>query len=181
MFVPFFYFSPTPLMLFLISAASALATVWILWRSFSRLIPNFYLVSVCALVLYHPTVFSRMMHSFVPEIVALPALTALAICLVKGRKFLGASWPIFLVIILVAGLSKETVWPCLAFSCFLHGLKWRNDRLGSWIISLACLFIFCFLFLYWMPLHTNMPSYYGLRYYLSSGSPRPRNGPSGHR
>jgi uncharacterized membrane protein len=171
--VPFFHLSPRPFMLFCCSALAALVTIWIVCAGFWGRLPRRYLCSVSLLIVLHPSIFSRMMHSFVPEVLSLPAMTLLAIVLIKGRGIFRIGWPVYVILVLFAGASKETIWPCLAACCFLHGAKWVADRYVAWVLGAFCAAMFCFLFFYWMPQHTNMPSYYGLRYYLPSGVERP--------
>jgi uncharacterized membrane protein len=144
----------------------AALTCYLLYRSFKERVSAVYLFATLGCVILHPTIANRLFYSFVPEILALPALTFLAIALDQGIPAIrGRRW-IYGACVLFAGLCKESLWPVLAFACLAQAFFHPRDRRLALTLSGLCAAIFIGLFKYWMPAHTNMTSYYGLRYYV---------------
>jgi uncharacterized membrane protein len=115
----------------------------------------------------HPTVTSRMYYSFVPEVMALPALCFLAALLERKEKLQRKDWIFLLLSLIFASLCKETIWLTSAGVSVILAVAYRKDQEAKYFALLASVFvgIFCYLFLKWMPEHSSLSSYYGLSYY----------------
>lgn len=163
--VPFYHLSPTPLMLFFISTLSIIVTAFLLLREFRTRLSVVMLGAFLACVCLHPSVASRVSHSFVPEILALPGLVWIAIQLQKDT-WKSRNWLSLIGITVFVGCTKETLWIPLAWCMVLLGLRFALHRRIFWSLACLCSLVFLFLFLHWMPVHSIMPKYYGLRYYV---------------
>ncbi len=115
----------------------------------------------------HPTITSRMYYSFVPEVMALPALCFLAALLEKKGKLRSKDWVLLLVSMVFASLCKETLWLTTAWASLVFALAYRKTKeVHSFVLLAAVLLgLFCYLFLVWMPAHTSLNSYFGISYY----------------
>lgn len=118
----------------------------------------------------HPTVTSRMYYSFVPEVMALPALCFVAALLERKEKLGSKDWTLLIVSLVFASLCKETLWLTSSFACLILAFAYRRTKEAKAFALLALLFLggFAFLFLKWMPEHSSLSSYYGLSYYKNS-------------
>ncbi|RYZ49463.1 MAG: DUF2079 domain-containing protein, partial [Proteobacteria bacterium] len=118
----------------------------------------------------HPTVTSRMYYSFVPEVMALPALCFIAALLERKEKLLPKDWILLVLSLIFASLCKETIWLTTSFACLILAFAYRKNREAKVFAFLAVVLAaaFCYLFFKWMPEHSSLSSYYGLSYYKNS-------------
>ena len=108
-----------------------------------------------------------MYYSFVPEILALPALIYLAFLLVKKDKVNRQEWTGLIISLVFASLGKETLWLTTAGTAILLALSYRRDKVARyfWLLGAMLLAGFVYLFFIWMPEHSRLETYYGLSYY----------------
>ncbi len=167
--LPFYYFWQTTLVFFFASIASNLFSVYLFIKLFYKNFENkkFVFSAFIISIFWHQSVFGRTYYGFVPEIFALPCFIyhgyLLAEKNINWKKHL--KWLAFSL--LIAGLCKENIWIINFFTCALLGFKHQKNRTTLLILSALNIGFFLFLFLYWMPKHTNMPSYYGMRYFMN--------------
>ena len=166
--LPAYILFPSATTLFTLDALSILACIFILLRGWKNNLPPLILGAAALSMLLHPTIASRIFFSFVPETFALPALAIQARLLLRERP-LGRRELILLALAQgFAGCCKETLWIVNATSSVLLAWRFRHSRLsllGNGALALINSALFIFLFIYWMPAHTVMPHYYGLKYY----------------
>lgn len=124
--------------------------------------------SLAAWLVLYPSIANRIMYSFVPEVLAFPFLILQAVWLSKGlpKGFKGIL--ALLGVQIASGLCKENIWLVNAFCCLLFAYRERDRYPFFLTFALANLGVFSFLFTYWMPAHTNLPAYYGLKYYANA-------------
>jgi uncharacterized membrane protein len=171
--LPFHALSPQTWMLLAIGWIAALFSCIYLIRTLPRLeLASASSACLAALALFlHPTLSSRMYYSFVPEVLALPPLTYLACQLAAARK--NRTHGVLLILALFAvGLCKENYWLVSAWvAALLAGRSEGRDRKIFGSAALLFLGIMLFLFLKWMPEHSQMKQYYGLSYFSHEGIP----------
>ncbi len=161
-----------PLALFIVSSV-AVFVAWYLGRSYFATNRRWYNATFLILAA-QPAIAGRIWYGFVPDILAMPAFFWMALQLAslksktseEGEKVIcTASYWLFAFI--WAGCSKETFWLTNVFVALVgFYLGARRLRFFFAVCALVQVAIFCFLFLSWMPQHSNMQSYYGLSFYL---------------
>ena len=121
--------------------------------------------------LAHPSVAGRLWYGFSPDIIAFPAFAIMAMALLSLHKW--SPWLVLLAA-LWAGACKETFWLTDAAVLWAY-FQGRGQMLNAALGTAACLAVFCLLFFWWMPAHSQLPSYYGLSYYIDipAGAPPP--------
>ncbi|MBC7530688.1 MAG: DUF2079 domain-containing protein [Oligoflexus sp.] len=119
-----------------------------------------------ALFLY-PTLASRVTYSFVPEVMALPALCYLAYLLAKKDRIHRKEWTGLILCLVYVALCKETLWLTSAWTAVVLALAYRKDKEAKvfWVLGLLFLLGFAYLFFQWMPAHSDLSGYYGLSYF----------------
>lgn len=115
----------------------------------------------------HPTISSRIYYSFVPEVMALPALCYLACLLAKDDRLHRREWAGFIFSLLWIALCKETLWLTSAWVAIVLAIRHRKAKEAPifWALGAAFILGFLYLFLSWMPSHSDLGDYYGLVYY----------------
>ena len=169
---PIAMFNLSPMMLYFVSMVCIVSTVIVFFKfspinRFAKKDAS-YLVYFTFLMtlIWHPTVANRMYFSFVPEVIALPFLMVQACLLFKIQ--LKKNDLILLVICqLVAGLCKENIWLVNFVVCLTFAYIQKPKQKFFYSLAAANILIFCFLFFYWMPKNTSLPSYYALRYFAN--------------
>lgn len=159
--------------LFVISAASVLLAAWIILRFALRefAVSTVWQIGIVAAIWLHPSVANRIFHGFVPEILALAFYSFVAVQLAETRKPLfQINFAAILIAMLLAGICKESLWLSNIWLCALFAWQDHTRRKAWLAVGGACLAIFVFLFYSWMPAHSNMPNYYGLRYFVDASA-----------
>lgn len=160
-----------PVILYLASAAALAAAWWIGRQVFGgadRRRSRWY-NGVFVVFAAHPALAGRVWYSFVPDLLALPAFFWMALTLCRPERPVGSALRLsclWLIAFLWAGVAKETFWLTNGFVALAGLLLQRERRIFFAVCAVVQFAVFAFLFLRWMPAHTNMPSYYGLRFYL---------------
>ncbi len=118
----------------------------------------------------HPTIASRIFYSFVPEVLSLPCLVYLAYLLARKDELRGKEWLALVLALLGVGLCKENYWLISGWVPLVLALKFRKSKAAPYLAGLAALGFatFLYLFLVWMPAHSNLNQYYGMSYYQNS-------------
>ncbi|MCX6118622.1 MAG: DUF2079 domain-containing protein [Proteobacteria bacterium] len=158
---------PKAEMLFLVSALSVGFTAYLMLKLYSgRVRPLALFVLVLTFIL-QPTVNLRLLHSFVPEVLALPGLLIFASWLSGFPDLSQRRYYLFgFALSLWIGACKENLWLVNFWVFFAMGVSFSRCRRASFLLAGLNLVIFVFLFFWWMPSMTNMPSYYGQRYFM---------------
>ncbi|MBC7659519.1 MAG: DUF2079 domain-containing protein [Chitinophagaceae bacterium] len=158
--IPVYLMLPTAFALLLASWVCICIAVWIVIYGMPRLsLGSPYSAAAMGLALFlHPVVTGRMFYSFVPEVMALPALCFLAVMLAKHKLLLWEKVAIVLSLLFLC-CTKETLWLTSAWCALLFALRFRKDlafSLSSHAMlfgALALVFIggFTYLWFFWMP------------------------------
>lgn len=126
-----------------------------------------WIAAFTAAIWLHPSIANRVYHGFVPEVLALPLYTFVGIQLLKPSLALGRhTTSAVLLALVLAGLCKENLWLNNIWFCILFAWKSNHQRRVWFLSAAAFLGIFIFLFYYWMPAHSVLPNYYGMRYFV---------------
>jgi uncharacterized membrane protein len=105
---PIFAVQPMATTLFLISGLAVLGAVYLLSQQFTREgLPAWVTIGVACSLVFWPAINSRLYHSFVPEVIALPALTVIAQILAQSRKLANRQFWQFLFWGVVASSCKK--------------------------------------------------------------------------
>jgi uncharacterized membrane protein len=171
--LPFHALSGGAWMLLLVGWMAAIISCFYLIRTLPRLgIASASTASLAALAFFlHPTLSSRVYYSFVPEVLALPPLTYLACQLAAARWGRRDVFGMILALAFV-GLCKENYWLVSSWVAMLLAARAKGqERKIFAVAALSFLGIMLFLFLKWMPEHTQLKSYYGLSYFSHEGIP----------
>lgn len=171
--LPFHVLSGSAWMLLVVGWIAAVVSCFYLIRTLPRLgLASASTASLAALALFlQPTLSSRIYYSFVPEVLALPPLTYLACQLAAARWGRRDVFGIILALFVV-GLCKENYWLVSGWVAALFAaLSQEQDRKIFAVAALSFLGIMLFLFLKWMPEHTQLKTYYGLSYFSHEGIP----------
>lgn len=163
--LPFHLVFPSVTTLFMLDALAIGLCVWLLYRHYvsrfsAALIGGF----VLGMVL-HPAIASRVFYSFVPETLALPLLAFQAIILSRTSPLSRKDLVFLILAQFFSGMCKETLWLVNGTVALLLAWRFRSKPwiyLGMFFTNSA---IFSFLFFSWMPAHTAMTQYYGMRYF----------------
>jgi uncharacterized membrane protein len=160
-----------PVILYLVAAAALAAAWWIGRQLFcgSNYRRSRWYNGVFVVFAAHPALAGRVWYGFVPDLLALPAFFWMALTLADPQRKAPVGWrslALWLSAFAWAGMAKETFWLTNGFVAVAAMLLRRESRAFFAICAGLQFAVFAFLFLRWMPAHTNMPSYYGLRFYL---------------
>jgi uncharacterized membrane protein len=162
---PFYLLYPGPSTLFALSAFAFAATVFILFKIFMTRVPMVLLLVFLMGVVWHPAPASRVFFCFVPEMLVLPFLTYQALLLLEEKKMNSRQLMMFGFCQLMAGMGKENIWLINGFVAFLLAWQRKEHRALFSGMMIVNIMVFCTLFFWWMPSHSQLSQYYGLSYY----------------
>lgn len=170
--LPFHFVSSSAWMLLAVGWLSAvLASIYLIRELPRTQLASPSSASLAALAMFlHPTLSSRMYYSFVPEVLALPALAFLACCLAGERSFSRWKSGTAITALIFVGLCKENYWLISAWIAWLLALRNQDRQQRLLFAGIGAFFLgfLAFLFLKWMPEHSTQEHYYGLSYFHNS-------------
>ena len=155
---------PNPIMSAFIAIGSILIGVMIFHRETKT--SNVWLAVITCIFVLHPSISGRIWYNFAPDIMAIPALIWLAFRLDNREP---KPWIIWVLVLAWSGGCKEILWVVGAWVCLIRAWYVREERYMQLLLSVAQIAIFCFLYFFWMPGHSNGVNYFYQSFYFPNG------------